>query len=280
MTYARLIVRAIALSAVTFTLYAVLLFGLAVIRHSSRRRARWQALILHRWAQISAFILGLHIDANCNAPTAPFLLVSNHLSYVDVVVLASRLECSFVAKKEVESWRIIGALCRGVGTIFIDRRKRRDVVRVNDEIAQALEDGRGVILFAEGTSSKGSSVLPFRSSLLEAAARPGLPVSYAAVSYRVLGDAPPASLSVCWWGDMTFGRHFAGLLGLKRIQSTVSFGSHGVRADDRKTLAARLWIEVNRLFVPVELNSASPRLALFDSQSTIGVEEQCNDATR
>ena len=280
MSYARLIVRAIALSALTFAVYAVLRLGLAVIRRSSRRRARWQALMLHRWAQIAAFILGLNIDASCNAPSAPFLLVSNHLSYVDVVVLASRLECLFVAKKDVESWRIIGALCRSVGTIFIDRSNRRDLARVNDGIAQALEDGRGVILFAEGTSTKGSSVLPFRSSLLEAAAIRGFPVSYAAVSYRVLADDPPASLSVCWWGDMTFGSHFAELLRLRRIQATVSFGSTEIRAGDRKVLAERLWFEVNRLFVPMELDGASPRLAPIDSHRTNGVEEQCNAATR
>lgn len=279
MSYARLIVRAIALSALTFAVYAVLRLGLAVTRRSLRTRARWQALMLHRWAQIATFILSLKIDASCNAPAAPFLLVSNHLSYVDVVVLASRLECSFVAKKEVESWPVIGALCRSVGTIFIDRSNRRDLARVNDEIAQALEDGRGVILFAEGTSTKGSSVLPFRSSLLEAAARRGFPVSYAAVSYKALGDSPSASLSVCWWGDMTFGSHFAGLLRLKRIQSTVSFGSHEIRANDRKTLANRLWFEVNRLFLPVELHSASPGRASLDSQPAIGVD-QCNAATR
>jgi len=236
--------------------------------------------MLHKWAQTAAFIIGLNIDASCNAPAAPFLLVSNHLSYVDVVVLASRLECLFVAKKEVESWPIIGNLCRSVGTIFIDRSSRRDLPRVNAEIGQALEDGRGVILFAEGTSSKGSSVLPFRSSLLEAAARGSFPVSYAAVSYRGLANDPPASLSVCWWGDMTFGSHFAELLRLRPIQATVSFGSTEIRADDRKTLADRLWFEVNRLFVPVDLDSASPRLAQFDSQPGIGVEEQCNATTR
>ena len=278
MSYARLIVRAIALSVLTFGVYGVLLIGLAVTRRSSRRRARWQALILHRWARSAAFVLGLKMDASCNAPAAPFLLVSNHLSYVDVVVLASRLECLFVAKKDVERWPIIGALCRSVGTIFIDRSNRRDLARVNGEIAQALEDGRGVILFAEGTSTKGSSVLPFRSSLLEAAAIQGFPVSYAAVSYRVLADDPPASLSVCWWGDMTFGSHFAELLRLRRIQATVSFGSTEIRAGDRKVLAERLWFEVNRLFVPVEPYGASPRLAPFDS--TIGVDEQCNAATR
>lgn len=280
MAYARLIGRAIALSLLTVAVYAVLRFGLIVTRRSSHRRARWQALILHRWARSAAFVLGLKIEVSCNAPTAPFLLVSNHLSYVDVIVFASQLHCVFVAKKDVESWPIIGALCRRVGTIFIDRSNRRDLARVNGEIAQAVEDGRGVILFAEGTSTKGSSVLPFRSSLLEAAAIQGFPVSYAAVSYRVLTDDPPASLSVCWWGDMTFGSHFAELLRLRRIAATVSFGSHQIRADDRKTLADRLWFEVNRLFVPVELDSASPRLAPIDSHRTLGVEEQCNAATR
>jgi len=278
--YARLIIRAFALSALTVGVYAVVVIGLALIRRSSSRRARWQALMLHRWARSAAFILGLKIEASCNAPAAPFLLVSNHLSYVDVVVFASRLDCLFIAKKDVESWPIIGSLCRSVGTIFIDRRNQRDLARVNGEIAQALEDGRGVILFAEGTSSEGSTVLPFRSSLLEAAARGTFPVSYAAVSYRVLGDDPPASLSVCWWGDMTFGSHFTELLRIKRIQATVSFGSDEIRADDRKVLAERLWLEVNRLFIPVEFDSAGPRLAPLDSRRAIGVEEQCNAATR
>lgn len=279
MAYARLIVRAIALSVLTVAVYAVLWLGLAVTR-SSRRTARWRALILHRWARSAAFVLGLKIDPSCKAPAAPFLLVSNHLSYVDVVVFASQLHCLFIAKKDVESWPIVGTLCRSVGTIFIDRRNRRDLARVNDAIAEALEDGQGVILFPEGTSTKGSSVLPFRSSLLEAAAIQGFPVSSAAVSYRVLADDPPASLSVCWWGDMTFGRHFAKLLQLRRIEATVSFGSTEIRGGDRKVLAERLWFEVNRLFVPMELDDASQRLAPIDSHRTIGVEEQCNAATR
>ena len=275
-----MIIRAIALSVLTAAVYAMLLFGFALIGRSSRRIARWQALMLHRWARIAAIILGLKIDASYNAPAAPFLMVSNHLSYVDVVVFASRLDCVFVAKKDVESWPIIGTLCRSVGTIFIDRTNRRDLARVNGEIALALEDGRGVILFAEGTSTKGSSVLPFRSSLLEVAAIQGFPVSSAAVSYRVLADDPPASLSVCWWGDMTFGVHFAELLRLRRIEAKVSFGSHEIRASDRKVLAERLWFEVNRLFVTVKPDSASRRLAPIDSRRTIGVEEQCNAATR
>jgi hypothetical protein len=79
---------------------------------------------------------------------------------------------------------------------------------------------------------------------------------------------------------MTFGSHFAELLRLRRIQATVSFGSDEIRADDRKVLAERLWLEVNRLFIPVERDSATPRLASIDSHRTIGVEDQCNAATR
>jgi 1-acyl-sn-glycerol-3-phosphate acyltransferase len=282
--YTRLVIRGIALSALTGAVYSVLLIGLVLVRRSSKKKAHWQALMLHRWARAAAFILGLKIEASPNRPAAPFLLVSNHLSYVDVVVFASQVDCVFVAKKDVENWPIIGSICRSFGTLFIDRRNRRDLSRVNDEIAQALEDGRGVILFAEGTSSNGSSVLTFRSSLLEAAARRSSPVSYAAVTYRVLADDPPASLSVCWWGDMTFCSHFAELLRLRRIQATVSFGPTEIRADDRKFLAERLWFEVNRLFVPVELDMeldfVSPSLAPIDSHLAIGVDEQCNAATR
>lgn len=284
MGYARLIIRAIALFGLTAAVYSMLLIGLVLVRRSSKKKAHWQALMLHRWARAAAFILGLKIEASPNVPAAPFLLVSNHLSYVDVVVFASQVDCLFVAKKNVESWPIIGSICRSFGTLFIDRRNRRDLSRVNAEIAQALEDGRGVILFAEGTSSNGSSVLTFRSSLLEAAAGRLFPVSYAAVSYRVLADDPPASMSVCWWGDMTFGSHFAELLRLRRIEATVSFGSTEIRANDRKVLAERLWFEVNRLFVPMELDmeldGVSPSISRINSHRPIGVEEQCSAATR
>ena len=165
-------------------------------------------------------------------PDPPFLLVSNHLSYVDVIVLASFLPARFVAKAEVRRWPLLGPICRGFGTIFIDRSDRRDIPRVLAEIERAFDRGEGVILFPEGTSSAGESVLPFRSPLLALPARRGLPVHAAALRYD-----PPA---VCWWGEAMFVPHLLGLFRLERIEVTLDFAPEPVMDGDRKRLAERL----------------------------------------
>ncbi|HKX45760.1 MAG TPA: 1-acyl-sn-glycerol-3-phosphate acyltransferase, partial [Planctomycetota bacterium] len=114
-----------------------------------------------------------------------------------------------------------------------------------------LARGHTVVLFPEGTSSRGVEVLPFRPSLLEPAAGGGFPVVPAAVSYRTPAGAPPASRAVCWWGDMTFAGHFVRLLGLPGFDARVAFGSEAPREPDRKVLADNLWQAVRAQFEPV-----------------------------
>ena len=244
----RAMVRAFALIVWTFVMYAALILGLPLALSDSDR---WRGLVFHSWARGITAILGIRVAVRGAPPTPPFLLVSNHLSYVDVLVLASQLKCVFVARGDVAGWPLIGLLCRGVGTIFVDRDKRKDVARVTRLIEQGLGNGRGVVLFAEGTSTRGDRVLPFKSSLLEQAARTGFGVSYAALSYRTRDDEPAAHLSVCWWGDMTFFKHVFALLYLSGIHTTVAFGAERIQSNDRKLLAQKLWTAVNQEFVPV-----------------------------
>ena len=158
---------------------------------------------------------------------------------------------SFIAKKDVSRWPVIGLLCKSIDTIFINRENRRDIMRVNEQVERALAEGRGVVLFAEGTSSAGATVLPFKPSLLEPAARAGFPVSYAALSYRVPDDKTSPDLSVCWWGDMTFIKHLFGVLHLREIYATISFGLDTIRERDRKALASKLHASVRQEFIPV-----------------------------
>src|SRR4051794_14189975 len=172
-------------------------------------------------------------------PSPPFLLAANHLSYVDVLVLASRMPMRFVAKAEVRRWPLLGPLCRGFGTLFIDRSDRRDIPRVLAEIERALDRGEGIILFPEGTSSSGESVLPFRSPLLALPARLGRPVHAAALRYD-----PP---SVAWWGERSLAPHFLDLFRLKRIEASVDFAPEPVIDGDRKRLAERLREAVGEL---------------------------------
>lgn len=240
MNYVRATVRALAFCVVTGLLYVLWLVGSVVVSLSGKMALRWRSFVFQIWAQTVALILGMKINVFGVPPQTPFFLVSNHLSYVDIIVFASLLDCVFIAKQDVASWPVIGFLCRKLNTIFIDRHSRRDVARVNAVIQQILAEGRSVILFAEGTSTQGASVLPFKASLLEPAAKANYPVSYAAVSYRTPANQPPAHVSVCWWGDMTFLSHLFTLFQIQRFEATVIFSSQTIRETDRRVLASRL----------------------------------------
>jgi 1-acyl-sn-glycerol-3-phosphate acyltransferase len=251
MRHLRAIVRASELILWTLLMYAALVLGLPFLFVFKTSRSRWRSIVFHRWAMVMAIILGLKIDVTGEPPRQPFLLVSNHLSYLDVLLFASQMKCVFVARGDLAQWPLVGALCRAAGTIFINRQSRMDVARVNGLISQALDDGRGVVLFAEATSSRGETVLPFKSSLLEQAARASFAVSYAAITYRTRASEPAPDVSVCWWGGMTFTRHLTGLLYLTEVQGDVVFGEEPICASDRKVLAQRLSSAVREHFIPV-----------------------------
>jgi 1-acyl-sn-glycerol-3-phosphate acyltransferase len=207
---------------------------------------------LHRWAHRLTSLLALQIEVKGTPPPAPCLLVVNHLGYLDILVLATQVDALFVAKAEIARWPIIGLLCRSVGTIFIDRTRKRDLPRVIGEMVAALQRGQRVIFFPEGTSTSGATVLPFRSPLFEAAIRTGIPVQYASLTYRTPRGVPPAHQVVCWWGGITFIGHVYELLQLPRVQAAIAFGSNPLTADNRKLPAVKTWIAVMQLFTPVD----------------------------
>jgi len=184
-------------------------------------------------------------------PQPPFLLVSNHLSYVDIVLLQSQLNCVFVAKSELADWPIVGQLCRSMNTIFVNRNQKRDALRANIEIEQAMTPEAGVVLFAEGTSTNGAAVREFRPALLECAARHQLPVHFASITYAAPARERAADQSICWWGKMSFPGHLFRLLQLTKFEATLVFGVTPIVADDRRVLAKRLWTAVNSQFTPV-----------------------------
>jgi len=210
-------------------------------------RRRFRTSTFRIWSRFVVKTLGLSVEVLGLPPRPPFLLVSNHLGYLDIPLLATELPGRFVAKSEVRGWPVIGLLASSVSTIFVDRTRRRDVVRVSGSIRQAVAEGDGVVLFPEGTSTAGHDVAPFRSALLAEAAEAGIPVHYAGLRYRTPPGEPPAEEAVCWWGDMTFTPHFLRLLTLSSIEATVVFGDEPILSRSRKTLAVRLNDAVRRL---------------------------------
>jgi len=201
-----------------------------------------------RWLQ-HACQRFLRVFNVCLRTTGPIptrgLLVCNHLSYLDILVIGAIRPAAFVAKREVERWPVLGWFARLAGTVFVHREKRSDVTRATAEIKEALETGALVVLFPEGTSSDGDTVLPFKSALLEPATRQDHAVSACFIHYAI-SDGSVAD-EVCYWRDMTLVPHLMNLLGKRGISAHVSFtpiqGDYG----DRKELARQLHAEVIRL---------------------------------
>lgn len=249
----RAMVRLFALVIMTTLLSAS--FLLVRILLTSRAKAlAWRNWNVRAWARATVYLLNIKVKAINLAPDEPFLLVSNHLSYIDIVILASRIDCAFIAKSEVAAWPVIGRLGCWTDTVFINRRRKRDVISAMHQMQQLIDAGLGVVLFAEGTSTSGQQVSPFKSATLELAAQHHVPVHYASISYKTPDGEASADQSVCWWGDMTFGDHFFRLLQLSGFEATLTFGLEPIVDEDRHQLASRLWQAVTAQFIPVQVS--------------------------
>jgi 1-acyl-sn-glycerol-3-phosphate acyltransferase len=170
------------------------------------------------------------------------LLVCNHLSYLDVLVLAALVPCVFVAKREVKNWPVFGWFAKLAGTVFVHRELRTQAGQAVDEIQAALRTGALVVLFPEGTSSGGETVLPFKSSLLEPAAQQVYTLTAGLLRYELAdGDV---SEEVCYWKDMTLVPHLINLCSKRAVQASVHFRHLREGNADRKQLARQLHAEI------------------------------------
>ncbi len=233
--------------AATLGLYSIWFVGAIFVSNEQK----WRQWAFGNWARAFVKISGMRVKVVGAPPRPPFFLVCNHLSYTDVPAIRSILEGVFVAKGEMESWFLAGRIVGDMGTVFINRQNRRDIPRAGAKIIERLESGEGVIVFPEGTSTKGESVLPFNSSFLEFAAQKDLPVTYASITYETPNDAPKASDAVCWWDEKTFAEHLWKLFEVKKFTAVIKFGNEPVQNLNRKELAKMLRDKVNENFNPV-----------------------------
>ncbi len=217
------------------TLAGMEMFGLYLSGRANNAMAR--ALWLQRLCKRLVRTIDLRA-AYRGEPAKEGLFVFNHVSYIDIITLSARHPVVFVAKKEVRSWPVIGWLAASAGTIFIDRTKRSDVARITAEMSELLAQGVRVCIFPEGTSSNGSRVLPFRTSLLEPAIANEQTVTAGWIGYT-LDDGDPAT-EVCYWGDLTFGPHLLNLFSKRCVYATVAYAPAGKGTGCRKEFGQRL----------------------------------------
>ncbi len=241
-------------ASIKIVLFFVFTLGLYAIFFVARvfipNKIHWRQTIFHLWTKSFVWLSGMKIEVIGNPPKPPFFLVCNHLSYTDIAAIRQAAKGIFVAKGEVESWFLAGRIVRDMGTIFINRQNRRDIPRAGEEIVRRLDAGEGVIVFPEGTSTAGHTVLPFNSSFLEFAARGGVPVSYVSLTYK----APPGIQTdkvVCWGEEISFFAHLWELFKIREYTAILIFGKEPIISDDRKALAAELRERITETFEPV-----------------------------
>lgn len=248
--------RTLAIARVGALVATTVLFGAAfgcarvVLVGRRERSGRLADRFVSLWARTARRVIGMRVRIEGEPPSGPVALVCNHLSYVDIIALWCVLPGVFVARADVAGWPLIGPAGRLIGTIFIDRGRKRDLLRVIPEMEAPLAEGRSVIFFPEGTSSRGQGVLPFKSSLFEPAARAGVPVVGVSLQFETPPGEVPADWSVCWWGDMSFSPHAFALLQIDRFEARVRFSSPRHVGKDRKELCRLAEESVQKMFLP------------------------------
>jgi len=245
-------VRFALIGLMTLVLFSLRLLAWPTRLFSERADRRLRRAFLRMWNHGFARIANIRIVAEGNVPKPPFFLVANHLSYLDMVVLTHQTGCIYVARGDVEHWPVIGFLSKSMYVIFIDRKSRRDTVRVNKLISRTIELGDAVAVFAESHITVGKDVEPFKSALIEPAVAAKLPVYYATLGYETLPGDPPASEIVGWWRPEGFMFHLQRLLRHKGVVARVRFGDAPLSGDDRKELAPRLHAAVREHFIPLK----------------------------
>jgi 1-acyl-sn-glycerol-3-phosphate acyltransferase len=240
----RLVFTLIALVALTLVLLPFQLISIAF-------GLRLQQRIPQLYHRAFCAMIGVRIrEVGQRSQQVPVLILSNHVSWLDICVITALAPVVFVAKSEVARWPVFGWLAKLQRTIFIERGRRQKTGAATKEIAGRLLGGDAVVLFAEGTSSEGTRTLPFRSALVGAvhhalgdsthhSAITVQPLSLAYIGFRGLPMGRALRERVAWYGDADLMPHFIGILSAGAVDVTVTWGdaaAYDVSAD-RKQIA-------------------------------------------
>jgi 1-acyl-sn-glycerol-3-phosphate acyltransferase len=234
----------VAIAILTLVLLPFQLIGIAF-------RLPMQRGIPYIYHRILCALIGVRIrETGKRSPDFPLLILANHASWLDIVVITALTPAVFVAKKEVAGWPVFGWLAKLQRTVFIDRERRHRTGAATQEIAERLIGGDAVVLFAEGTSSDGNRILPFRSALIGAVHHAigrsthhdrvtVQPLSLAYVNLNGLPLGRAFRSRVAWYGDADLIPHLVGVCSAGAVDVTVSWGepmSYDMSAD-RKDIA-------------------------------------------
>lgn len=170
----------------------------------------------------------------------PVLLVANHISWLDIIVMHAARHCRFISKADIKHWPVVGTLATAAGTLYIERASRRDAMRVVHQMAEHLQHGDVLAIFPEGTTGDGVRLLPFHANLFQAAIAAGTPVQPVALRF-IDGRNGTPSLAPCYIGEDTLLDSLWRTLCADNLVAEVRFGEpQSAQHRDRRTWAAEV----------------------------------------
>jgi len=223
--------------------------GLWIIRTEFGRLTPAQTdLLVREWSGGLLRILGVELSVRGEVPSGgPLLQVANHTSWLDIIVMNAARPSRFVSKADARRWPLLGSLITGAGTLYIEREKRRDAMRVVHHVAERLRAGDVISVFPEGTTSDGSEMLTFHANLFQAAISAGSPVLPVGLAFidDATGRPHPAPVFV---GDTTLVASIWNVLSADGLRAVVHYGlPEECLGRDRRTWAQQAREEVDRL---------------------------------
>jgi len=193
--------------------------------HFPRLSREQREMRVQAWALELLALWGVHLKV-LGQPvlSGPALMVSNHISWLDILVIHAARYCRFVSKSDIRDWPLVGALATGAGTLYIERSRRKDALRMVRDMAEAMKDGDVLAVFPEGTTSDGRELLPFHANLIQSAIAADAPVQPMSLKFI---DARTCELTLapCYIGDDTLVASVWRTLTAPPITAVVSFGT-------------------------------------------------------
>ncbi|MDO9483364.1 MAG: lysophospholipid acyltransferase family protein [Hydrogenophaga sp.] len=226
--------------------------GLWIVRSEFAQLSPAQTQLLVRaWSRQMMDIMGVTLVVRGTPPAqGPALLVANHVSWLDILVMNAAQPARFVSKADVKHWPLLGALITGAGTLYIERESRRDAMRVVHHMAERLQAHDILAVFPEGTTGDGRAMLPFHANVFQAAIAVHAPVVPVALRF-VDGASGQRSHAPVFIGDTTLIASIWTTLRANNLQAVVVYGeSQTHNGRDRRTWAQDLHAEVERLLQP------------------------------
>jgi 1-acyl-sn-glycerol-3-phosphate acyltransferase len=210
------------------------------------------AVWIHGWCKRIVRVLGFRCEVEGRIPLGG-AVVSNHLSYLDILFYSSVQPFVMVAKTEVRGWPLLGWITAQAGTVYVERGGGpRTYPAVNAAMAEAYRSGLPVLFFPEGTTTDGAGVLPFRRGLFHSVLNNDVSLRTVALRYSLescpLNVGATVGEDVCWWGEMGFASHLFAFLGLRGLTARIQFGDEITKRADRFVLSESARVRVAEMY--------------------------------